>query len=101
VHQKVDGQENNEAAQPGAASTSLESDAADELREDTKPHSGPSREQQEMSYPGVSSPTALVIRGGETKQIPARHVVPGDVVTIKPGDVVPADVRLFSVARTR
>jgi len=50
------------------------------------------------SLRSLSSPTTLVIRGGETKHIPARHVVPGDVVMIKPGDVVPADVRLFSVA---
>jgi P-type E1-E2 ATPase len=50
------------------------------------------------SLRSLSSPTALVIRGGEPKYIAARHVVPGDIVMIKPGDVVPADIRLFSVA---
>ena len=50
------------------------------------------------SLRSLSSPTALVIRGGEPKHIAARHVVPGDVVMIKPGDVVPADIRLFSIA---
>ena len=50
------------------------------------------------SLRSLSSPTALVIRGGEPKYIAAHHVVPGDIVMIKPGDVVPADVRLFSVA---
>ena len=50
------------------------------------------------SLRSLSSPTALVIRGGEPKHIAARHVVPGDIVMIKPGDVVPADIRLFSVA---
>ena len=50
------------------------------------------------SLRSLSSPTALVIRGGEPKHIAARHVVPGDIVMVKPGDVVPADIRLFSVA---
>lgn len=50
------------------------------------------------SLRSLSSPTALVIRGGEPKYVAARHVVPGDTVIIKPGDVVPADLRLFSVA---
>lgn len=50
------------------------------------------------SLRSLSSPTALIIRGGEPKHIPARHVVPGDIVMIKPGDVVPADIRLFSIA---
>jgi len=50
------------------------------------------------SLRSLSSPTALVIRGGESQYIPARHVVPGDVCLVKIGDVVPADIRLFSVA---
>jgi len=41
----------------------------------------------------LSSPTALVIRGGESISVPAKNVVPGDLVLIKAGDVVPADVR--------
>lgn len=43
----------------------------------------------------LSSPTATVIRNGESIAIPAKRVVPGDVVLIKGGDVVPADVRIF------
>ncbi|KAG6861634.1 hypothetical protein C0995_014073 [Termitomyces sp. Mi166 len=39
----------------------------------------------------LSSPTALVIRNGESKAIPARDVVPGDLVMIKTGDVISAD----------
>ncbi|KAJ7182704.1 sodium transport ATPase [Mycena crocata] len=50
------------------------------------------------SLRSLASPTALVTRGGETKQIPAKHVVPGDLVHIKHGDVVPADLRLFFVS---
>lgn len=37
-----------------------------------------------------------VLRDGEWKQVPARLVVPGDVVRIRLGDFVPADVKLAS-----
>lgn len=40
----------------------------------------------------LSSPTAIVVRNGESVAIPARRLVSGDVVLIKVGDVVPADV---------
>lgn len=57
----------------------------------------------------LSSPTAIVIRNGESIPIPAKNVVPGkwfsnlfsmrqlsissgDIVMVKVGDVVPADV---------
>ncbi|KAF9259915.1 sodium transport ATPase [Marasmius fiardii PR-910] len=46
----------------------------------------------------LSSPTASVIRNGEPVSVPAKNVVPGDIVNIKMGDVVPADLRLISVA---
>ncbi|PPR03337.1 hypothetical protein CVT24_012577 [Panaeolus cyanescens] len=46
----------------------------------------------------LSSPTAFVIRNGESIPIPAKNVVPGDLVLIKTGDVVPADLRLISVS---
>lgn len=42
----------------------------------------------------LSSPTAFVIRNGESIAIPAKDVVPGDLVAIKAGDVVAADLRL-------
>ncbi|AKB37185.1 Lead, cadmium, zinc and mercury transporting ATPase [Methanosarcina siciliae C2J] len=38
---------------------------------------------------------AKVLRGGEWNQIPARELVPGDVVRVRSGDVVPADLKLF------
>jgi Ca2+-transporting ATPase len=46
----------------------------------------------------ISAPTASVIRGGEQERIPAREVVPGDVLVLAEGDTVPADARLFHVA---
>ncbi|KAF8165431.1 sodium transport ATPase [Crassisporium funariophilum] len=46
----------------------------------------------------LSSPTAFVIRNGEGVPVPAKNVVPGDLVQIKAGDVVPADLRLISVS---
>ncbi|SJL01009.1 related to sodium P-type ATPase [Armillaria ostoyae] len=46
----------------------------------------------------LSSPTALVIRNGESLRVPAKTVVPGDVVMIKDGDVVPSDLRLISTS---
>jgi Mg2+-importing ATPase len=44
------------------------------------------------------APTASVLRGGEWKEIPRREVVPGDIVRLSAGDLVPADARLL-VAR--
>lgn len=42
------------------------------------------------------SPSANVLRGGHPHLIPARALVPGDVVTLTAGDKVPADLRLIS-----
>ncbi|MEM1282166.1 MAG: plasma-membrane proton-efflux P-type ATPase [Chlamydiota bacterium] len=38
---------------------------------------------------------ARVLRGGEWKNIPAAELVPGDVIRIRLGDIIPADVKLF------
>ncbi|PGH27306.1 potassium/sodium efflux P-type ATPase, fungal-type [Polytolypa hystricis UAMH7299] len=43
----------------------------------------------------LSSPSATVIRNGHEVTIPSGEVVPGDIVHIKTGDTVPADLRLF------
>ncbi len=45
----------------------------------------------------MATPTARVLRGGKTMEVPASELVPGDVVIIGEGDVVPADLRLFEV----
>jgi H+-transporting ATPase len=39
---------------------------------------------------------ALVKRDGEWKTVPARELVPGDVVRLRIGDIVPADTRLLA-----
>src|SRR5271166_2786216 len=41
------------------------------------------------------APTATVLRGGEWKELPRREVVPGDIVRLSAGDLVPADARLL------
>src|SRR5271157_4488440 len=41
------------------------------------------------------APTATVLRGGEWKEMARRDVVPGDIVRLCAGDLVPADARLL------
>ncbi len=41
------------------------------------------------------APTATVLRDGEWKEIRRREVVPGDIVRLSAGDLVPADARLL------
>lgn len=43
----------------------------------------------------MSAPTARVIRDGEQKTIPAKQVVPGDLLLIEEGDTLPADARVI------
>ena len=46
----------------------------------------------------LSSPRALVVRGGKTERIAGADVVRGDVLILSEGDRVPADARLLSGA---
>jgi len=41
---------------------------------------------------------AKVRRGGELLELPAEQLVPGDIVSVEAGDIVPADGRLLSAA---
>ena len=43
----------------------------------------------------MTAPTATVLRDGDECEIPARQLVPGDVVLLRAGDRVPADARLI------
>ncbi|KAI5457014.1 P-type Na+-ATPase [Mariannaea sp. PMI_226] len=43
----------------------------------------------------LSSPSAMVLRDGKTQVISNPEVVPGDIILLKMGDTVPADLRLF------
>ncbi|KAM0441299.1 hypothetical protein ACHAPT_000608 [Fusarium lateritium] len=54
-----------------------------------------SAEKTMDSLRSMSSPTASVVRDGDSKVIPSVQVVPGDLVEIKVGDTIPADVRLI------
>lgn len=40
-------------------------------------------------------PRAKVRRGGEEMNIPSRDLVPGDIVVVEAGDMIPADIRFF------
>jgi Mg2+-importing ATPase len=42
------------------------------------------------------APTATALRDGEFKEVPRREVVPGDVLRLSAGDMVPADARLLT-----
>ncbi len=49
----------------------------------------------------MAAPTASVIRQGIESEIPARQLVPGDVVLLVAGDKVPADLRLIDSINLR
>jgi len=43
----------------------------------------------------MTAPTALVVRDGKAQSVPTRLLVPGDIVLLEAGTVVPADCRLI------
>lgn len=46
------------------------------------------------SLRSLSSPTAQAVRNGNNEVVPTSTIVPGDMVELKTGDTVPADLRL-------
>ncbi len=55
-------------------------------------------EQAVQALMQLVSPTALVLRDGEEREIDAEEVVPGDVVLLASGGKVPADARLLQAS---
>lgn len=58
-------------------------------------HQEYSAEKTMVSLQSLSSPTASVVRDGSSLVVPAPDVVLGDLVELKVGDTVPADLRLI------
>src|SRR5579863_10532068 len=44
--------------------------------------------------------SARVLRDASWQVVPARELVPGDIVRLRPGDIIPADVKLLTGALT-
>ncbi|HJW88347.1 MAG TPA: HAD-IC family P-type ATPase, partial [Dehalococcoidia bacterium] len=49
----------------------------------------------------MAAPTASVLRQGEEKEIPASELVPGDIVVLRTGDRVAADLRLLEAVNLK
>jgi Ca2+-transporting ATPase len=49
----------------------------------------------------VAAPQAQVRRGGNIKMVPAREIVPGDILLLETGDKVAADARLITEANLK
>ncbi len=49
----------------------------------------------------MAAPLASVFRDGRESEIPARDLVPGDVILLRAGDRVPADVRLVEAVNLK
>lgn len=44
----------------------------------------------------LAAPTAQIVTGGEVKMVSAAELVPGDIVFIRAGDRVPADLQIYN-----
>ena len=49
----------------------------------------------------MAAPKARVLRGGLVNEIPAQDLVPGDVVLLEDGSIVPADLRLLDAVNLK
>lgn len=49
----------------------------------------------------LSAPHASVLRDGKRKQLPTAELVPGDIIFLEAGNMVPADARLLSATAFR
>ncbi|TFG09350.1 cation-translocating P-type ATPase, partial [Candidatus Thorarchaeota archaeon] len=55
-------------------------------------------EQALEALKDLSAPMAVVKRGGEWMELEARSLVPGDIISLETGNIVPADARLLSAS---
>ncbi|MFI9150632.1 cation-translocating P-type ATPase [Streptomyces sp. NPDC053367] len=55
-------------------------------------------EQAVMALSAMTAPAARVVRDGKERSLPAAEVVPGDLVLVAEGDIVPADGDVLSAA---
>ena len=51
-----------------------------------------------MRWPSCRFPQARVVRDGQVQVIPATDIVPGDVIDVEAGDIIPADGRILRSA---
>ncbi|MBM3119397.1 MAG: cation-translocating P-type ATPase [Chloroflexi bacterium] len=49
----------------------------------------------------MAAPTASVLRDGKEVEIPARELVPGDILLLRTGDKIPADARLIEAVNLK
>ncbi|NWF77401.1 MAG: calcium-translocating P-type ATPase, SERCA-type [Chloroflexi bacterium] len=49
----------------------------------------------------MAAPTSSVLRDGQEIEIPAREIVPGDIVVLRTGDKIPADCRLIEAVNLK
>ncbi|HEY9181672.1 MAG TPA: HAD-IC family P-type ATPase, partial [Gammaproteobacteria bacterium] len=49
----------------------------------------------------MTAPVATVLRAGSPRAEPAAHLVPGDIVRVEAGSIVPADLRILESASLR
>ena len=53
------------------------------------------------SLQAMATPAAEVVRGGRSREVPVRELVPGDLVRLESGSMVPADGRLVEAHALR
>jgi Ca2+-transporting ATPase len=58
-------------------------------------------EQALAALKKLAAPDAQVMRDGRRTQVPARELVPGDIVFLEAGNFIPADVRLLEAVNLR
>ncbi len=49
----------------------------------------------------LSAPNTMVVRNGESKDVPTNDLVPGDLVILETGDIIPADLRLIEAVNLK